>query len=480
MTFHPGSLAHLCGAVCNKAPLPSDNCSAAFAHINAWIQDCLQNHKDCKYTISNIHVDEMNGPKLPTRVLDLGCADNTDLSLIETQGERGNYCALSYCWGPPGMNHLLTTRANISSHLDCIRFGQLPKTLQDAVIVTRQISIRYLWIDSLCIIQGDKADWTRESAKMGDVYQKAYLVIAASGATHPGEGCFSNKRRYSTSVKVPHFSEAGHDMGSIRISTCAPGDESPFWGALQKRGWALQERRLARRMLNFMPLGISWKCRELESGERDYYDMQQYSGWDYILEEFSKCQLTYKEDRLVALEGLGKAVQEASGDEYTFGIFMSQLPGLLFWHTKHDEVCTSEDIVSLPTWCWASKGGTKLFLDPSFQLGRSLIDRAKLAVEISGVLRIEGVLQECKVSRTKIDKPKLASLFPEANTCLEDRKTLHLFERTSTSLGFTGIAAFDREHFETVNFLFLSELRHSGKVRPEQVCLINFKTINEN
>ncbi|KAF7525329.1 hypothetical protein G7054_g11130 [Neopestalotiopsis clavispora] len=189
----PESPAGLSGAVCTKSPLPSDSCSAAFKHINSWLQDCLQNHEECKFTIARNPVDEIHGPKLPTRVLDLECADSTGLSLIEARDKRGRYCALSYCWGPPGMNPLLTTRANISSRFDGIDFEKLPKTLQDAVIVTRKIGIRYLWIDSLCIIQGDNSDWTTESAKMTEVYQNAYLVIAASGAAHPGEGCFSNK-----------------------------------------------------------------------------------------------------------------------------------------------------------------------------------------------------------------------------------------------------------------------------------------------
>lgn len=50
----------------------------------------------------------------------------------------------------------------------------------------REIGNRYLWIDSLCIIQKDKTDWENESAKMAGVYQSAYLVIAASGAMEPG------------------------------------------------------------------------------------------------------------------------------------------------------------------------------------------------------------------------------------------------------------------------------------------------------
>lgn len=480
MTFHPGPPAALSGAVSYRPPLPSDNCPAAFAHINYWIQDCIQNHEQCKYTVSNSRVDEIQGPKLPRRVLDLGCANDTDLSLVETHDERGNYCALSYCWGPPGWNHLLTTRANIESHFDGIKFDQLPRTLQDAVIVTRRIGIRYLWIDSLCIIQGDTADWTLESAKMAEVYQNAYLVIAASGAEHPGEGCFSNRRRCPTAVEVPYLSETGQAMGSILLSMCLPEEQYPALGPLWERGWALQERRLARRMLHFMPRGMSWKCTELESGERYPYDMSQYPGWDSILQEFSECQLTYEKDRLVAIEGLGRAVQEANGDRYTFGILESQLPELLLWTLSSDELDTSEDLVSVPTWCWASKGGSKIFWGTQYILGKSLIKKSGLTIEGSGVLRIEGVLQECRVSSNESDGLELPFLHGRLSDLLEDTKPLYLFEITSATFDFRGIAAFDREYSEKVYVLVLNKLKYGSGDGLEKVCFNDFCSSQKN
>jgi hypothetical protein len=56
----------------------------------------------------------------------------------------------------------------------------LPRTFQDAVLVTRRLGVKYLWIDSLCIIQDDVEDWQTESGKMADIYSDAYLVIGAN------------------------------------------------------------------------------------------------------------------------------------------------------------------------------------------------------------------------------------------------------------------------------------------------------------
>ncbi|KAK3316863.1 heterokaryon incompatibility protein-domain-containing protein, partial [Apodospora peruviana] len=131
---------------------------------------------------------------------------------------KGNYCALSYCWGPKGgKSHMLTTTENVDHHLsNGMEVSRLPKTFQDAVVITRELGVRYLWIDALCIIQGDKADWAAESARMADVYGNAYLVIAASGAADPCEGSFSRRLPSPVAVEVPI-------RGDWRaISSCPP------------------------------------------------------------------------------------------------------------------------------------------------------------------------------------------------------------------------------------------------------------------
>ncbi|KAK4221800.1 hypothetical protein QBC38DRAFT_491343 [Podospora fimiseda] len=43
------------------------------------------------------------------------------------------------------------------------RLEDMPETLQDAIIVAKQLDLSYIWIDALCIIQGDVEDWIKES-----------------------------------------------------------------------------------------------------------------------------------------------------------------------------------------------------------------------------------------------------------------------------------------------------------------------------
>jgi Heterokaryon incompatibility protein (HET) len=105
-------------------------------------------------------VDEDQEPILPKRVLAI--QTNSQIShvrLLATNGRRGHYATLSYCWGALEKHPLRTTQANILAHLNGINFETLSKTVQDAILVTREVGLSYLWVDSLCIVQDDREDW---------------------------------------------------------------------------------------------------------------------------------------------------------------------------------------------------------------------------------------------------------------------------------------------------------------------------------
>lgn len=94
-----------------------------------------------------------------------------------------------------------TFKDNIDDRIQGIEVHKLPKTFQDAVRVTRELGKRYLWIDSLCIIQDDPDDWKREAMKMETVYSMAYLTIAATSAHDSAQG-FLKPRQQREFVKL--------------------------------------------------------------------------------------------------------------------------------------------------------------------------------------------------------------------------------------------------------------------------------------
>jgi hypothetical protein len=173
-----------------------------------------------------------------------------------------------------------------------------------------------------------------------------------------------------------------------------PGSGALYLGPLIQRGWVLQEWYFARRILYFMPSGMSWLCWEQKTGERYPYDIQQYPGWKWAVEDFSRRDLTYETDRLPAIEGLARALQSMTGDKYHYGVFESRLSSQLLWSTI-DRVPASEDLADLPSWSWVSKGGRKhIWCEHDEIVGRYV----RPDIEESGTLVITSHAAKCWIS----------------------------------------------------------------------------------
>jgi hypothetical protein len=161
----------------------------------ARLQQCTKTHQSCGFA---------NKKPLPTRVIDVS-THVKDVRLYETQNESDYYVSLSHCWGKA--RAITTTSETLVKNSQIITWDCLPKTFQDAVTIVRRLGLKYLWIDSLCIIQDDPEDWSRESGKMVAVYQNAYLTIAATKSADDDGGCFSMASPKHLSRKLGKFGD---------------------------------------------------------------------------------------------------------------------------------------------------------------------------------------------------------------------------------------------------------------------------------
>jgi hypothetical protein len=140
---------------------------------------------------------------LPTTVLDLGKHEKprglltrfrsrpdpltAPIRLISPEvGSTGEYLTLSHRWGE-SQGYTLNSKTSKYFHVN-IPFVSLPKTFQDAVIVTRELGYQYFWIDALCILQDDLQEWLREAPTMSSINSKSTCTIAAHGAKDDSEG----------------------------------------------------------------------------------------------------------------------------------------------------------------------------------------------------------------------------------------------------------------------------------------------------
>jgi hypothetical protein len=74
---------------------------------------------------------------------------------------------------------LRTLKSNYKAMLGEIGSQDLPRNFIDALVVCAGLGIRYLWIDSLCIVQDDGEDWKREAGTMHLVYRYAEVTNEA-------------------------------------------------------------------------------------------------------------------------------------------------------------------------------------------------------------------------------------------------------------------------------------------------------------
>lgn len=141
--------------------------------IKSWIHDCKTQHRNCQLPSVLSW--------LPTRLLDV-LPENPRLVSTATESTKpaGPYVALSHMWGSPTQAPPLRTLThNIDLMREGIEMWKLPKNFAEAVIVTRKLGIRYVWIDSLCIIQDSSEDWGREAKTMHQVYKYAEVTVVA-------------------------------------------------------------------------------------------------------------------------------------------------------------------------------------------------------------------------------------------------------------------------------------------------------------
>ena len=347
-----------------------------------WLSDCTENHK-C-YSVKT-------KPVLPTRIIAINMEQDGDARIMLGNGRRGDYFALSYCWGAGTHPHSLTTR-NRQQYMTSLPIYDLPNTLANAINITRRLGLQFLWIDALCIVQDDDRDWQRESAKMAEVYGNAFCTISATGASNSATGCYSPRSALSISAASWHLYGSDTDQkitGLLLIPGLPEWDISVNRAPLNNRAWTLQERALSHRIIHWTKHKLVWECQQqnasetwpsgipdsvainaIQDGVQNVEESQNYPElwrlvdtdgngllgvqvqvptsienifshqesiddlmhlWRAMVIEASGRHLTKDSDILPALSGLAQIVQKRTRQNYLAGHWQSDLPTSILW-----------------------------------------------------------------------------------------------------------------------------------------------------
>jgi Heterokaryon incompatibility protein (HET) len=343
-----------------------------------WVNYCVDHH-DC----SESFFETDSGPLAsPSRLLDLKAftKDCLDLQLTEEPVPGCVYATLSHCWGSnPDPRHQTTT-SSLQHRKRRIPYTDLPATFRDTVLVCHALGVRYLWIDSFCIIQDSIQDWTYEASRMAYIYSNSHLTISADWSPNSEGGCFpvSNNPQgidAGKAICITNILSDGH-----RSSLYIPLSYSPSYKHLNTthlsgRAWAYQERFLSRRILHFTQSQLFWECREGFTGEdllprrrgslMPAFVLQMRASGDiqtrvqmwctWVINSFSMARLTVPTDRLPAISALARLFSEDIQSPYLAGLWLEGLWYTLSWYVDaaKDNLERPKEYIA-PSWSWAS------------------------------------------------------------------------------------------------------------------------------
>jgi hypothetical protein len=339
-------------AIDYDAPNLNISTADALPLCKSWLSECLGTHQTCRASITLA--------MLPSRLIDVG-DKGPRLCLSGDIESDACYVALIHCRG--SLDFLTLTKNNVDIFRKQIPNLALTKTFQDAIYITRYLGFRYLWIDSLCIVQDDTADWAREAGLMTEVYGGSAVTIAASSATDGSVGCFFNRpKTWRCQIR------ASRDAGQMFYDGVTEHSLGPLNIPLHSRAWVVQERYLPRRILHFYKNEVFWDCLQsckCETFPNELIDsIYTYAfslssknitrlQWPHIVNYYSQRKLTRSSDKLVAIGGLARLIHETSKDEYLGGMWRNNLEMQLCLTSGLENQSKSKAYVAL-TWSWAS------------------------------------------------------------------------------------------------------------------------------
>lgn len=446
-----GTAAALSNTVVGRLPRPIEQCDRPLE----WLRTCLDTHSQCA-SYEKIVSDVIS---FPTRVLDVGDTNDSEvLRLVHGAGLVGRYVALSHCWGKNSV--IKTTKASLDSFLKCIDPGSLTRTFCDAVMITRRLGVRYLWIDSLCILQDDNEEWEREAANMAQVYSQSLVTLAASAASDGSQGFLRTKPKYSP-IEIGYPSRTSGAVHNVSVGYLFNRFQSLTKEPLSTRGWTLQERVLSPRTLHYGSDQLHWECRQTikseagnppyspmfnQSEDESYYDgwlnkvssdlipvpqdheetaysedenedgIGYQDGWYKLVEAYTERELSYGDDKLPALSGLARAYAYRHKGTYVAGLWSQDLVFGLLWYAKTNQPLQRPVRYRAPSWSWASVDGPVNFF--TINAGRipewlveiedlvywtSLAGSDPFGKVTDGVLTVTGYLKEGEIKTVKME-----------------------------------------------------------------------------
>jgi hypothetical protein len=303
------------------------------------------------------------------------------------------YVALSYVWGS-GKKYT-TTLGNVMQHRTdgglerAVR--ELPRAVQDAITLVPTLGLRYLWVDSLCIVQNSTRSWKLNAFNMDLIYGHATLTIcAADGDDSKKDGLKAMHR--NTHNTAQHTAEI---LQGFHLMLTHPPESAIQRSVWNSRAWTFQERLLSPRSLIFVDGRVYFQCRSTGMSE-DIVADREGAGWSLdlvnaplqilrqteskpiwvynkLVELYTRRNLTFKSDILAAFSGIYRMLESQMECPFVFGLPTSHFDLALLWQSENviqrrkTSTGTTEELSELdgefPSWSWCGWEGSSMSYD---------------------------------------------------------------------------------------------------------------------
>jgi Heterokaryon incompatibility protein (HET) len=310
---------------------------------------------------------------------------------------KDSYVALSYVWGRAKFFTAHTNIVELLQRPGILPTLPIPKTIKDAIKVTELLGERYLWVDSLCILQDDMINKHLEIRNMCSIFGNASVTIIAAEGKDADSGLFglpgvSSPRSYPFHQEIHRFKE----LEIVRKKQVRCFDAPPW----DKRGWIFQEEKFSRRNFIFRAQSLYWECcrahwcedtvpllDRIGSGKLSELSFQDvisalypnhYEFWR-LVDQYNTRKLTYSEDALHAFAGVTTALSSSFKQGFIGGLPVVCFSAALLWRAcnsakRQVSQGTHSWKTCLPSWSWArwrclpvtDEGGNTLYSADSY------------------------------------------------------------------------------------------------------------------
>ncbi|KAM0519585.1 hypothetical protein ACHAPE_003764 [Trichoderma viride] len=335
--------------------------------IKDWMRVCEEGHSHCKLLAP-----------LPSGESKFRLIDVQEQRIVDsTHSER--YIALSYVWGlatPAVLTKDTLSRYSLKGGLQAI---QLPQTIADCMQLVQSLGERYLWVDSLCIIQDDDDDKLEQLRTMDTVYRSATLVVVAAAGNDAHAGLCGVGH-----LKRSEWQRRETLCGLAHITAQPPLRETLKGTTWSLRGWTFQEAMLARRILFLTNHQMYWSCKRNNWREDMTWDISGDMGlrssadsfWEAHISQcrtarycqdvtaFTKRKIREQSDVIWAFMGILKLHASRFPEGFIWGHPLERLDATLLWdgcpgnHQRTAQYPLSFNngvqSVEYPSWSWLS------------------------------------------------------------------------------------------------------------------------------